>query len=82
MPCGIRDTGFDCYSGSNTVLFPVGEQGSKGDAVVRALSSNQGGLGLSPKLTSTPYVACPPFSLFHDSNGSTTNSSLNPTVKS
>ena len=56
--------------------FPVGEQGSKGGAVVRALSSNQGGLDLSPELTSTPYVACPPFSLLHQSNGSNTDSLL------
>lgn len=38
--------------------------------------------GHSVELTSTPYVACPPSSLLHQSNGSTINSSLNPTVKS
>ena len=70
IPCGIRDARY--YSGSNTVLVPVGEQGSKGGAVVRVLPSNQGGLGPSPELTSTPYVACPPPSLLHQSNGSTT----------
>ena len=33
-----------------------GMQGWCSGAVVRALSSSQGGLGLSPELTLTPYV--------------------------